>query len=307
MNWMLQVERYVTLKRQSGYKFFAEEKILLAFARHATSLGDKHAKAGTIIEWAAQTASAHHAREKLALGRAFALWLRAEDERHEVPPRNFLGRNQRKRPNPHLLTPAHVQQLLDATLSLGPAGSITPHTFHHLFGLMASTGLRRSEAVSLRLTDITPDGLIIRETKFRKSRLVPLHESVREKLEAYLVIRGRVSTADDHLFVLSTGHPPCVSWVTKLFIRLCREIGVRGKRGEPGPRLHGLRHGFATRSVERVIQADRKSVDRHMLALSTYLGHSNLANTYWYLEATPVLLQTIADAAEKEHMRRICR
>ena len=242
----------------------------------------------------------------MALARAFALWLHAEDERHEVPPRDFLGRNQRRRPTPHLLTPAQVQQLLDAALSLRPADSITPHTFHHLFGLMASTGLRRSEAVSLRLSDITPDGLIIRETKFRKSRLVPLHDSVREKLEAYLVIRGRVPTVDDHLFVLATGRPPCVSWVTKLFIRLCREIGVRGKRGEPGPRLHGLRHGFATRSVERVVQADRKSVDRHMLALSTYLGHSNLANTYWYLEATPVLLQTIADAAEKEHTRRIC-
>ncbi len=304
MNWMRQVERYVTFKRQSGYKYFTQERILSAFARHAMAVGDEFVRAHTIIEWAARTASAHHAREKLALLRGFALWLHAEDERHEVPPRDFLGRNQRRRPTPHLLTPAQVGQLMQAALSLRPACSITPHTFHCLIGLIASTGLRRSEAVSLRLTDVTADGLIVRETKFRKSRLVPLHRSVRDALERYLEIRKRTGGEDDHLFVLSTGRRPSLSAVTKTFIKLARQVGLRGKRGEPGPRLHGLRHSFATRSLEAVVETDRDSINRHMLALSTYLGHANLSNTYWYLEATPLLLQTIADATENAHAGR---
>ena len=301
MSWIHHVERYTSMKQQGGYKFFTEEKTLRSFARHATTVGDEFTRSQTIIEWATQSRSDHHARERLAQLRSFALWLHAENERHEVPPPHFLGRNQRRRPTPELLTPAQIRQLMDAALSLGPAGSITPHTFHYLFGLMASTGLRRSEAVSLRLSDITPDGLVIRETKFRKSRLVPVDQSVRDALEKYLTIRNRTAALDDHLFVLSTGRRPSLSAVTKTFVKLARQIGVRSERGRIGPRLHGLRHAFATRSLEDVVEADRDSVNRHMLALSTYLGHTYPSSTYWYLEATPAVLRNIAEAAEQAH------
>lgn len=302
MSWMRHVERYVALKHRSGYKFFSQERILRSYARHAIAAGDEFTSAGTIIEWAAQTASAHHAREKLALVRGFAVWLHAEDDRHEVPPRDFLGRNQRRRPAPQLLTPSQVGQLMQAALALGPVGSITPHTYRYLFGLIASTGLRRSEAISLKLTDVTEDGLLVRDTKYRKSRLVPLHDSVRDALERYLAIRKRMGGPDDHLFVLSTGRPPSRSAVTKTFIKLARQTGLREDGG--GPRLHGLRHGFATRSLEAVVETGRDNINRHILALSTYLGHTNLSNTYWYLEATPVLLRTIADSAERAHTGR---
>ena len=183
-------------------------------------------------------------------------------------------------------------------LELPPTGTITPHTFRFAIGLIATTGLRRSEAVSLRLSDITADGLVVRETKYRKSRLVVLHDSTWRALERYLERRNGRRATDDHLLVLRTGRPPSAVHLSATFRRLARETGLRGGKGEPGPTLHSLRHVFAVRSLERAHLPDRDSVSRHMLALSTYLGHGSVADTFWYLEATPTLLNSIASAAE---------
>ncbi len=179
---------------------------------------------------------------------------------------------------------------MEAARSLSPADSITPHTYHYVIGLMAATGLRRSEAAGLRLTDVTSDGLIVGATKFGKHRLVALHQSSRDALERYLAIRGHVSAIHDHLFVLANGRPLKPGSLTEVFIKLARQVWLRGGPGEPGPRLHDLRHSFCVRSLEAAIASDRNSVNRHMLALSTYVGHASMTHTYWYLEATPVLL-----------------
>ena len=117
----------------------------------------------------------------------------------------------------------------------------------------------------------------------------------------------RKGGCDEHLFVLSNGKPPHHSTLSKILLRLARQLGYRGSPGEPGTRLHDLRHGFATRSLENAVAVDRDSVSRHVLALSTYLGHVSMASTYWYLEATPVLLREIARAAENTHVGRILR
>ena len=169
---------------------------------------------------------------------------------------------------------------------------------------MATTGLRRCEVCALRLSDITPDGLVVRETKFQKSRLVPLHRTTVDALGRYLTIRQRRGGTSEHLFVLSTGRPINPDIVTGMFVKLARQVGLRGGTGEPGPRLHDLRHRFAVRSLEHAIATDRDSANRHMLALATYLGHNNVSSTYWYLEATPVLLRHIAREAEHAHARR---
>ena len=112
-----------------------------------------------------------------------------------------------------------------------PAGSITPLTFHYILGLLASTGLRRSEAINLLLTDITPDGLHIRNTKFGGNRLVPLDDSVCRAIDEYLAVRTRVGGLDEHLFVLSTGRSVSPHYLTSTFIKLAREVGVRGRSG----------------------------------------------------------------------------
>jgi integrase len=185
-----------------------------------------------------------------------------------------------------------------AALELPPKGSISPHTYHHLFGLLAATGLRISEALALKREHLTDDGLIVRSGKFGKSRLLPIHPTTRQALNRYLAVRARLNAAGDDLFAVTTGRAPLKSTVYQVFRRLAHQLGIRDLGRTPGPRVHDLRHTFAVRSLEACAH-DRCAVTTHMLALSTYLGHSEVAHTYWYLEATPVLLRGVAEASEQ--------
>jgi integrase len=185
-----------------------------------------------------------------------------------------------------------------AALELPPKGSISPHTYHHLFGLLAATGLRISEALALKREHLTDDGLIVRSGKFGKSRLLPIHPTTRRALNRYLAVRARLNAGGDDLFAVTTGRAPLKSTVYQVFRRLAHQLGLRDLGRTPGPRVHDLRHTFAVRSLE-VCAHDRCTVTTHMLALSTYLGHSEVAHTYWYLEATPVLLRGVAEASEQ--------
>ena len=305
MTLRTQVDRYVALKRHLGFKFVNNERMLRSWAAWAMTRGNDVIVADTMIGWACDASSPAAAHKRLSVGRRFALWLRAEDHRHEILPKDVLGRATRRRPIPYLFTNAEIRKLMAAALSLPPMGSITPHTWHCIIGLMATTGLRRCEVCALQVTDITRDGLVVRKTKFQKSRLVPLHLSTVDVLDRYLTIRQRCGGTSEHLFVLSTGRAINPDIATGTFIKLARQVGLRGEPGEPGPRLHDLRHSFAVRSLEHAIATDSDSVNRHMLALATYLGHNNVSSTYWYLEATPVLLRHIAREAEHAHARRI--
>lgn len=301
------VERYITFKRHLGYKFDQAARRLRAFADDSDAGGDGFIRATAAIDWPRKASTVGQAQIRLQVGRDFAAWLHAEDQRHEVPSRAALGRVPVRRSSPHLLTQVQVKEIMDAALLLKSTGPLNRYTYHYMIGLLATTGLRLSEALALKLTDITADGLVVRASKLGKSRLVPLHDSTSKALNRYLEIRMRIGGSDEHLFVLSSGKPPHHSTLSKIFLRLARQVGYRGGPGVPGSRLHDLRHSFATRSLENVVAADRDSVSRHVLALSTYLGHVNMASTYWYLEATPVLLRGIARAAETTHAGRASR
>ena len=203
---------------------------------------------------------------------------------------------------PTFIDRAKSPQLMQAAAQLQPAGSIRPLMYATLFGLLAATGMRISEALALRLEDVTTDGLIIRQTKFQKSRLLPLHETTRRALDEYLSARMRLGgTLDGALLVSITGKAPSYNTVVAVFLRLARSIGLRGKPGRPGPRIHDLRHTFAVRSLEQC-RHDRETVARHVVALSTYLGHAHVTDTYWYLHATPILMGQIAEAGEALHL-----
>lgn len=298
------VARYIALRRRLGTKLVALERMLLDYAGHAAGRDDAFARTSGMLAWASAAGTPGQRRIRLGAVRGFALWLHAEDRRHEIPPRDAFGKMASHRPAPYPLTLTQIQQLMEAALELPPVGSISPQTYHCLFGLMAATGLRRSEAIALRLDDFTPDGLVVRDSKFGKSRLVPLHPSTQDALGKYLALRKSHGGKDDHLFVLSTGRPPTPTTLTKAFIKVARQIGLRGGPGEPGPRLHDLRHAFACRSLENAVATNLDCVNRHMLALSTYLGHARVSDTHWYLEATPALLGQIARDSEGAHERR---
>ena len=295
--------RFVAMKQQLGYRFTANETTLRSFVRFAEDRRETVIQADTALEWAAMGSSRHRRVKKLHTVHAFAVWLHAEDARHEVPRREALGPLSRRRPSPYLVFLEEIQALLAAALSIEPVGTLTPLTWHHLFGLIAVTGLRVSEALSLTLEDLASDGLIVRDTKFRKSRMVPLHPTTWKALNRYLMVRRNSRTQDDHLFVLaSTGRPPGKKHTTTVFRRLTEQTGIRKPGAPRGPTPHSLRHSFAVRSIENL--APEADPSRHMLALSTYLGHANVSNTYWYLESTSVLLQSIAEATERSHAQQ---
>jgi len=226
----------------------------------------------------------------------FARFSHAEDPRHEIPPARVLY-GQRRPLTPYLFSDADIQALLAQAARLGPSGSLRPQTYSTLFALLAVTGLRISEALALRFQDVTPDGLVIRGTKFRKSRLVPLHATSTAALQQYLTQRSDLALDDDHLFVSRRRRPLSYHTVLETFHALLSAAGIPAEPQRPRPRLMDLRHTFASRALERCPDG-RENIGRHMLALTTYMGHARVQSTYWYLQRTPQLLGDIAQACE---------
>ena len=166
------IVRFLEINRSLGYRFEKNEEMLRSFARFAEARNETYVRSETAVEWASasRAASSTFQVTKLRAVRDFAAWLHAEDDRHEIPPRDALGPLNRRRPQPHLISVADIRKLLTAALSMPPAATIRPLTWHYLFGLIAATGLRTGEALGLTLDDITPDGLVIRGAKFGKTR-----------------------------------------------------------------------------------------------------------------------------------------
>ena len=293
---MPSIDRYLELRRALGHKLDSAEPLLRSFARYADARGAPHIVGETALEWSSQASTARQRAKRLRLIIRLAQFLHAEDPRYEIPPR-VLSCPTPPRPLPYLFSPEEIRRLAHAAAQLLPRRSLRPLTFATLFGLLAVTGLRISEALALRFEDFTNDGLVIRETKFHKSRLVPLHESTAAALSRYLERRQRVPTEHDRIFVSLKRTPLCYMTVHNTFRRLCANIGLLGTPEGRRPRLHDLRHSVAVRVLEACPQA-RDQVTPHVLALSTYLGHASLKGTYWYLQSSPQLMRDIASAGE---------
>src|SRR5271167_901604 len=179
----------------------------------------------------------------------FARFARAENSGHEIPPDNiFCSRCNRR--TPYIFTDEEVKQLIVHATRLGPLDSLRPHTYSTLFGLLASTGMRVSEALSLRFQDITAEGLVIRETKFRKSRLVSLHETVVVALQNYLLRRSKFASIDDHLFVSRRGGKLSYAIAAETFQEVLKAAGIQARPGGPKPRLHDFRHYPEFRTIQ---------------------------------------------------------
>jgi len=293
-----QIEQYVALHRSFGRKFFEQSRKLELFADYAGNFGDRHTNIERIYDWCRSASSQNVARARFDVVRRFCLYAHAEDQEHEVPPSGVFGRGRRIRPTPNIIEPEQLRAIMQAALALPPKGKISPYTYHYLFGLLAATGLRISEALALQRDDVVEDGLIIRKAKFGKQRLLPIQPSTRAALDTYLTIRRELGAAGNDLFVTIRGRAPHQVRAHVVFVGLARKLGFRGPTGTPGIRVHDLRHTFAVRSLESCPR-DREAIGHHMAALSSYLGHADIANTYWYLEATPVLLRDIAAAGEQ--------
>jgi integrase/recombinase XerD len=279
------VEAYLELRRAAGYSMRDADRILRSFGRFAHARRDRFVKVATIQAWAKRARSPERREALVRKAALLARHLHAEDPRHEIPSYRVFAADPFQRPEPFIFTHAQVVALMAAARRHPSHGA----AYATLIGLLAATGLRISEALSLRVDDLTRDGLIVRETKCHKSRLVPLHPTVERELVAFLGRRRRVRC--DRVFVGVKGGPLLYERFKLWYRRFLAAIGLDYKQ-VPRPRLHCLRHTFAVRALEA---SDSTTVAEHQLALATYLGHATVASTYWYLEATPPLLKSIAE------------
>ena len=290
------IDRYVALRQALGYRLRKNARHLHAFARFADAKGDTHIRTSTAVAWAtdAPSPSARHIRLRDVVH--LARFLHAEDAAHEVPPATLFPAS-KVRPLPYIYAPEEVAQIVAAAGRLRRTYPLRREVYTTLFGLIAATGLRVSEALDLRFDDLQPNGvLLIRRTKFGKSRLVPLHPTVAEALDCYLDRRRKLAVTNDHVFLSASDQRIGASMVNYTFRRVVQLAGVATERTRPC-RIHDLRHTFATRSLEQC-STRREAVSRHCVSLATYLGHTDIVHTYWYLEATPELMTDIATAAE---------
>lgn len=291
------VSHYIELRRSLGFKFRLQACLLNHYVRFAESRGDTTVRSESVLAWANEAPSVAQRRSRLLVVRRFCLSLQAEDASHEVPPADAFGRPTREHRTPHIYSQEEIRRLLDVAARLGPKDSLRPSTYVTLISLLVSTGLRISEALALQLDDLTSDGLVIRNTKFRKSRLLPLHSTARKGLGRYMAGRSQVGSDDQSLFISMWGTGLSYSTVRAVFLELTRSIGLRRRPGRSAPCMHDLRHTFAVRSLE-ACGGSKKEISRHMLALSTYLGHAHLSDTYYYLRATPKLMEETARTGE---------
>ena len=308
---------YLDERRRLGFALATPGTQLLSFARFADQAGHRGPlTVQLMMDWAqgeAKRAVPATWARRLAILRPFARHRAQAEPGAEIPCAHAFGYKWR-RPTPHIYTVAEVADLLAAAGRLPPAGTLRPLTYEAFFGLIAAAGLRLSEALHLRCGDFDADGsaLTIRQTKFCKSRLVPLHPTTAAALAQYLAARQRCVPAVPNapLFVSPSEAALAERTVHRVFARLRAELGWAARGTLPAPRIHDLRHSFVCRRVA-LWHETGADIDNAMLALSTYVGHARVSDTYWYLTAVPELMAVAgrrfelfaaaADAGEARH------
>lgn len=285
------VGEYLALRRSVGFKLHGAASLLRDFVNHLDEEGATTVTVALALSWAKRPVHAHphRWRARLTVVRGFARYLHTVDARAEVPPPDLLVARRRRLP-PYLYTQAELAALVAAAGTLRPP--FRAATYRTLLGLLSVTGLRLGEAIRLDRNDVNwSDGLlIIRSSKFDRSREVALHPTTIDALRAYeRCRRDRPPTSTPAFFISTTGTRLIPTLVQHNFRGLVRQTGIGADlKGRP-PRLHDLRHTFA---VGTVVNWYRAGVDvgGRLYLLSTYLGHVDPKDTYWYLSATPELL-----------------
>jgi integrase/recombinase XerD len=288
------INNYVTMRQGLGFKLVQVEGLLKSFAMFMETQGRSWVTNELTLKWALQPTGGQPAfwAKRLSAVRGFARYRSATDARTEIPDRGLLP-NRPRRAKPHLYTEDEIANLLAATSALKSDSGLRAQTHYCLFGLLAVTGMRISEAINLERQDVDLQrGLLtVRGAKFGKSRLVPIHNSTRSVLAQYAAARD-VQFAHPvaaNFLVSERGQSLSASTVRATFCQLSVQIGLRASEDRTGPRLHDLRHRFATETLLRWYRSG-EDIERRLPALSTFLGHSRTSDTYWYISACPELM-----------------
>lgn len=293
-----ELDRYLTVRRSLGYDLGTSERVLRRFVDFAEAKGTSHVTADLFLRW--QEAFGEAGRQtwaaRFGMVRLFAQWLHGLDPTHELLPRGLVPSRYR-RTRPHIYSAAEITAIVENAAELPSIYGMRGLTCSTLFGLIAATGLRISEALNLDTSDVDlEEGVLrIRRGKLGKERLLPLSGSVVEHLRCYGGERDRLlGLTPEPFFVTCAGERLGDCTARYNFALVCQRIGLRDPqryhRHGRGPRIHDLRHSFAARTIIGWYQTGRDPA-REMIKLSTYLGHSKPQHTYWYIEAVPELLE----------------
>jgi integrase len=292
---MQAVDDYLRVRRALGFQLRIEETQLRSLVRFAESRGHRGPLTGELAEaWAraSRRSDPYTWSRRLSVVRPFARYLHGTDSGTEIPPGRIFGPVHRRVP-PHVLTKEEVTQLVQEAGHLFPDKGLRPLTFAALFGLLACTGLRVSEALRLQTGDVDLTGglLHVRQSKFRKSRLVPLHPSAVEALQSYARRRDDLTplVAASAFFMLGKGVPVTWSRTRTAVYGVRRRLGWQPTSSGPQPCLRSLRHTFACHRLVAWYEQGA-DVNNRIHSLSTYLGHGKVTDTYWYLSGIPELL-----------------
>jgi integrase len=299
MNTLRQaVHEYLSMRRNLGFKLREAGNALLDFATYMEQHRAPYITQALALSWAQQPVNVQpaHWATRLSFIRGFARYRSSSDPRTQVPAPGLLP-FQPRRAHPYLYSDAEIKSLLRAALNMQPRyqnGALLPWVYYCLFGLLYVSGLRLGEARNLELQDVDlkAEVLTIRNAKFGKTRVVPLHASTCKVLADYIA-RRQLHWADRqvsaYLFVSSWGNRLDSAQIHRAFYMLSRQIGLRGESDSHGPRLHDMRHRFATNTLVNWYRS-HQDPERLLPLLSAYLGHVHIADTQWYLESSPELM-----------------
>lgn len=295
------LKNYLTLRRSLGFKLTRPGMWLPEFVRFVEQTGSSVITSKLALQWAMGTKNPPPESwpNRLRMVRKFAQYLHAHDSRHEIPSPDLAPRVHKQRMEPYVYTDTDVQKLMAAARKI--RHPLKGETYATLIGLLAATGMRVGEAIALKRSDFdaTRGVLTIRNTKFNKSRYVPLHRSATQALRAYSEKRDQaIPRPRSTTFFISTAGTRLIYLNFHFhFLKILRDVGLNEVKPQR-PRIHDLRHSFAIKTLTRWYRA---GLDPNPMlpALSTYLGHVSPSSTYWYLSAKQELLQQARRRLEK--------
>jgi integrase/recombinase XerD len=288
------LHEYLTTRRTLGFKLSEEGSLLYQFIHFLEKENASFITTELALKWATlpENVLPKQWARRLSIVRIFAKFYHSLDPRSEIPAQGLLPYRYHRKP-PYIYNDREISRLIEASSRLESATGLRASTYSTLFGLLAVTGMRVSEPIALDLSDVDlkQNILTVREAKFGKSRLIPIHSSTARKLEEYSQLRDRLLPCKkSSAFFLSEMGARLSHWAVRwTFVKLSHEIGLRAPNDSHGPRIQDLRHGFATKTIIRWYQTG-VDVERHMPELATYLGHTHANDTYWYISAVPELL-----------------
>jgi integrase/recombinase XerD len=298
------LESYLELRHRLGFKLRLAGGLLRRFVRFAHQRKARFITRKLALEWATLPADCQPAQwaNRLGILRRFAQHVSAADARTEVPPQELLPHRYHRKP-PYLYSGKEIDRLIRTIGTLPASRDLRAISNATLLGLLAVTGMRVGEAIALDRKDVDLHrGLLtVRQAKFNKSRLIPIHFTTRKKLREYERQRDQwhPHPTSPSFFLSERGTRLTDCTVRRWFVIASHKMGLRAPTDRRGPRIHDVRHHFAHKTILNWYRRG-SDVEAHLPELATFLGHGHVADTYWYISSSPELLKLATQRLERQ-------